>query len=99
MLDKPAQTVHLVDLLKAAVPFDVELPISTLERLKVSNPSLTIAGTETVFQIAYEPGHGGIICLIRPAGTNDLIATSLTHVRVHRSQPFAAAVATIRSIE
>lgn len=93
MLDKPAQTARLVDMLKEAVPFEVELPASTLARLRAGNPSLTINATETVFEVAYEARHGGIICLIRPEGTDDLVATSLTHVRVRRSEPFAAAVA------
>ena len=92
MLDKPEKTSALVATLKAAVPFEVELLPSTLERLKAKNPSVTIAANETVFQISYEPSHGGIICLIRPDGTDDLIATSLTHIRVHRTSPFAAAV-------
>ena len=90
MLDKPDKTRALIAMLKAAVPFEVQLLPSTLERLKANNPSVTT--TETVFQIAYEPEHGGIICLIRPRGTNDLIATSLTHIRINRASPFAMAV-------
>ena len=93
MLDKPAQTARLVEVLKAAVPFDVELLPSTLERFKANDPAREINATETVFQVTYEPRHGGIICLIRPSGTDDLVATSLTHVRVHRTKAFAAAVA------
>jgi hypothetical protein len=92
MLDALDKTLRLTATLKAAVPFEVELPPPTLERLKANNPSLTVKTSETVFNVTYEPGNGGIICLIRPEGTDDLLATSLTHVRVQASQPFAAAV-------
>jgi hypothetical protein len=92
MLDKPDKTACLVAMLKAAVPFEVELPASTLARLRECSPDMSIAAKEMVLEVTYEPHHGGIICHIRPDGTDDLVATSLTHVRIHRSLPFAAAV-------
>jgi hypothetical protein len=92
MLDSPDKTARLMAMLKAAVPFEVELPPPTLARLKAKNPSLTVKSNETVFNVTYEPSNGGIVCLIRPDGTDDLLATSLTHVRIQASQPFAAAV-------
>jgi len=91
MLDSPEKT-RLMATLKAAVPFHVELPPSTLARLKAKNPSLAVKTNETVFSVTYEPSYGGIVCLIRPTGTDDLLATSLTHVRVRGSEPFAPAV-------
>lgn len=92
MLDNPEKIARLMATLKAAVPFEVELPPSTLARLKAKNPSLAVKTNETVFSVTYEPSYGGIVCLIRPTGTDDLLATSLTHVRVRGSQPFATAV-------
>jgi hypothetical protein len=56
-------------------------------------PHVTIDAKETAFEVTYEPSHGGIVCPIRPNGTNNLVATPLTHVRVHPSAPFAHAVA------
>lgn len=91
-MDKPDKTACLVAILKAAVPFEVELPASTLARLRESNPDMPISRKEMVFEVAYEPGHGGILCLIRTDGTDNLVATSLTHVRVRPTLPFAAAV-------
>lgn len=92
MLDKPEQTARLVAMLKAAVPFDVELLPSTQMRMQEGSPQVPIAIRERVFEVTYEPSHGGIICLIRPEGTDNLVATSLTHLRVRRTEPFASAV-------
>jgi hypothetical protein len=93
MLDKPNKTARLVAMLKAAVPFEVELLGSTLGRLRECNPGIEISTEEMVVKVTYEPHHGGILCLIYPDGTDHLVATSLTHVRVRPTQPFAAAVA------
>jgi len=93
MLDKPDKTARLVAILKAAVPFEVELLASTVARLRERNPEIQINVMEMVFEVTYEPHHGGILCLIYPDGTDHLVATSLTHVRVRPTQPFAAAVA------
>jgi hypothetical protein len=92
MLDNPGKIARLMATLKAAVPFEVELPPSTLARLRAKNPTLAVKSNETVFDVTYEASYGGIVCLIRPAGTDDLLATLLTHVRIHRSRPFATAV-------
>ena len=83
MLDKPDKTARLVAILKAAVPFEVELPASTLARLRECSPDMSIAAKEIVLEVTYELTYGGIICHIRPDGTDDLVATSLTHVRIH----------------
>jgi len=92
ILDKPEKTARLITILKAAVPFEIKLPTKTLDRLRAHNPNIIINSSETVFQVSYEPDHGGILCLIRTAGSDDLVATSLTNIYVHASQPFAAAV-------
>lgn len=92
MLDKPDKTVRLMAMLKAAVPFEVELLASTLARMRERSPNVPIGAKETVFEVTYDPSHGGIVCLIRPTGTDNLVATSLTHVRVHPLAPFARSV-------
>lgn len=93
MLDIPDKTARLVAMLKAAVPFEVELLPATLARMRERSPEVPVRDRETVFAVSYEPSHGGVICLIRPEGTDNLVATSLTHVRVHPSAPFGRAVA------
>ncbi|KUO57934.1 MAG: hypothetical protein APF80_10125 [Alphaproteobacteria bacterium BRH_c36] len=89
MLDKPDKTARFVAMLKAALPFEVELLASTLARLRECNPDMRISRKETVFEVTYELSHGGIICL---NGTDNLVATALTHVRVHPTLPFAATI-------
>jgi len=93
MLDKLKKSTRLVTALKAAVPFEVEVLPSTLVRMRERSPDVAISTRELVFAVTYEPNHGGIICLIRTNGSDALVATSLTHVRVHPSAPFAGAVA------
>ena len=93
MLDKPDKTARLIEILKVAVPFEVELLASTLARMRERSPDMPVGAKEMVFAVTYERSHGGIICLIRPNGTDNLVATSLTHVRVHPAAPFARSVA------
>jgi hypothetical protein len=81
MLDKPNKTARLMVTLKAAVPFEVELLASTLARMRERSPDVPVGAKEMVFEVIYGPGCGGIICLIRPNGTDNLVATSLTHLR------------------
>jgi hypothetical protein len=73
----------------------LDMPDKTarLMAMRQRSPDMAIGGKETVFAVTYQPSYGGIICLIRPANTDDLVATSLTHVRVHPSAPFARSVA------
>ena len=93
MLDRPERSARLLATLKAALPFEVELLPATLARMRERSPDVPISAREMVFEVADEPSHGGIICLIRPHGTDSLVATSLTHVRVLPPAPFARAVA------
>jgi hypothetical protein len=97
MLDKPDKTARLVATLKEAVPFEVELLASTLARLRERSPEIQIGAKEKVFDVAYEPRHGGIICLIRPTGTDDLVATSLTHLRIRASGLVQSSAGPLRS--
>jgi hypothetical protein len=92
MLDRPERTERLLATLNAALPLEVELLSVTLARMRERSPDVPISAREMLFEVTYEPSHGGIICLIRPHGTDNLVATSLTHVRVHPSAPFARAV-------
>ena len=66
MLDKPNKTARLMVTLKAAVPFEVELLASTLARMRERSPDVPVGAKEMVFEVIYEPGRGGIVCLIRP---------------------------------
>jgi hypothetical protein len=58
------------------VPFEIALLASTLARMRERSSHVPIGTKEMVFEVTYEPSHGGIICLIRPNGTDNLVATS-----------------------
>ena len=98
MLDKPNKTTRLMVALKAAVPFEVELLASTLARMRERSPDVPISAKEMVFEVTYEPRHGGIICLIRPtAPTIWWLRPSPTSAYTHQ-RPLPARSTTIRSI-
>jgi hypothetical protein len=93
MLDHPEKTARLLAALKAAAPFEVGLAPSLIEYLQAEN----IAGADRRHHVAwdflYAGDEGGIIChLARSEETGRALVVSLTHVRVPRSMPLAAAV-------
>jgi hypothetical protein len=92
MLDKPAKTYELIDLLEAAVPFEVTLMPDLIEHLARQQKPITIKSIETVSNVSYLGDAGGIMCHIQPKDAESAVVISLTHVRVGRSLPFAAAV-------
>ena len=92
MLDKPEKTRRLVAALKAALPFEVALTPDLIAHLARQQKPAVVKSTETVSDISYAGDEGGIVCHIRPAGADSMLVVSLTHVRVARTLPFAAAV-------
>lgn len=92
MLDKPEKTRDLIATLKAALPFDVFPTPDLIAQLARQQKPVVVKPTETVSEISYLGDEGGIVCHIHPAGADNMIVTSLTHVRVPRSLPFAEAV-------
>ena len=92
MLDKPEKTNKLLAELKAAVPFEVTLTPELIAALARQQKPIAVKSTEMVSEISYAGDEGGIVCHIRPAGADSMVVASLTHVRVARSLPFAAAV-------
>jgi hypothetical protein len=92
MLDKPEKTRQLVAALKAALPFEVALTPELIAHLARQQNPAVVKSTETVSDISYAGDEGGIVCHIRPAGADSMLVVSLTHARVARTLPFAAAV-------
>jgi hypothetical protein len=92
MLDNPEKTARLLAALKAAVPFEVELTppvIKQLQSEKIAHPERT---HRTVSDLSYAGDEGGILCHITPPNEQRALFISLTHVRIPRNIPFAAAV-------
>ena len=94
MLDQPDKVAWLLAALKSVAPFEVELAPSLIEYLKGED----VAGGDrrqpfTARDFSYAGDVGGIVChLARSEETGQALVVSLTHVRVLRSMPLAAAV-------
>jgi hypothetical protein len=92
MLDKPEKAYQLLATLNAAAPFEVELPPSLITHLQAQQAAIAVKPRQSVSKVSYLGDEGGIVCHIVPDEGRDALIVSLTHVRVHRSLPLAAAV-------
>jgi hypothetical protein len=92
MLDNPEKTARLLAALKQAAPFDVELPPMVVKQLQADKVAAAKQLRHTVSDLSYLGDEGGIMCHIAPPESDGAIIISLTHVRVSRSMPLAAAV-------
>jgi hypothetical protein len=91
-VSNPEKTARLVAALKAAVPFEVEFTPSAIVLMRAQHIADNVKSAQTVLKVSYAGDEGGILCHIEPEETEEVIMISLTHVRVHRSLPLAAAV-------
>ena len=91
MLDKPEKTRQLRRL-KAALPFEVELTPYALAQIRSQGIDRAVEPRQIVSEVSYAGDEGGIVCHMLPRETDNVIILSLTHVRVRRKNPFAAAV-------
>ena len=92
MLDKPEKTHKLMEILGAAVPFEVGMMPELIDRLAREQNPVVIKSVETVSKVSYSGDIGGIMCHIQPEDAESGVVVSLTHVRVLRKLRFAAAV-------
>ena len=92
MLDKLEKTRELVDALEAALPFEVELTPEVIARLRAGQPPVVVKPQQIVSQVSYAGDEGGIMCHLLLEGTERVVIVSMTHVRMPRRSPLAAAV-------
>jgi hypothetical protein len=92
MLDNPEKTTKLLTAMKAALPFEVELTPDVIAYLRAQRSADNVKPKQMVEKVSYAGDEGGIICHLAPEDGRDVIILSLTHLRVRRSQPLAAAV-------
>ena len=92
MLDKPEKTRELIDILDAAVPFEIALMPDLITHLARQQKPIAVKAIETVSKVSYLGDPGGIMCHIQPEGAENAVVISLTHLRVPHTLPFAAAV-------
>jgi hypothetical protein len=92
MFDKPEKTYQLLAALGAAAPFEAELTSSAIAHLRTQQVAVSVKSRQIVSHVSYAGDEGGIICHMAPEEGRDALIVSLTHLRVHRTLPFAAAV-------
>jgi hypothetical protein len=92
MLDNPEKTTRLIAALKAAAPFEVELTSEVIKQLQAGNIADPTKSHRTVSDLSYAGDEGGIVCHIVPRDERQALFISLTHVRMPRKMPLAAAV-------
>jgi hypothetical protein len=94
MLDHPDKAARLLAALKAAAPFEVELSPDLIKYLRAENIVTATRQRGTVSDLSYAGDEGGIVChLSGSEETGQALVVSLTHLRVARTMPLAAAVA------
>ena len=92
MLDHPNKTEELLAMLKAGVPFEVEIVPSVIEQLQDDGAGVTSKTRYVVSDVSYAGDEGGIVCHIVPPQGRDAIVISLTYVRMPRLTPLATAI-------
>lgn len=92
MLDKLEKTRELLATLTAAAPFKVELQDSLIAHLRAQPSPVVAAPRQSVTKVLYLGDEGGIVCHLNPGDGHNALVVSLTHLRVRRTLPFAAAV-------
>ena len=92
MLDNPKKTETLMAALKATVPFEVELTPDVIKLLQAQNAAHADQTRRIVSDLSYAGDEGGIVCHIVPLDEKEALFISITHLRMPRTMPFAAAV-------
>ena len=93
MLDNPEKTAWLLAALKAAVLFEVDLTPAVVKTLQTRNIDGANQVRRTVSDLSHAGDEGGIMCHIAPLDQQGALFISLTHDRMPRTKPLAAAVA------
>jgi hypothetical protein len=92
MLDHPGKTKELLALLKAGLPFEVELAPPVIKQLRDDGAAVADKSLYIVLDVSYVGDEGGIVCRIAPEQGGGAIVISLTYVRMPRLTPLATAI-------
>lgn len=91
MLDNLVKALALIADMKAAVPFRIGLTPELIAHLAAQDEPVYANPIETVTDVSYFGDDGGILCRLVLADREKVVFSSLTHLRVDRRLPFAAA--------
>lgn len=93
MLDDPAKTQRLLEILRAHLPFEVRLIPMLVRELQSRSLAVDTAERHLVRDIYYAGDEGGIVCHLDPGNGQEVLVVSLTHLHVPAFVPVAAGVA------
>ena len=92
MLDHPRKTKPLMAMLKAALPFEIEIAPAVVANLRADHPAIADNTPYPVKDVLYAGDEGGIMCAIILAEEKEGLVISLTFVRNVRPAKLAAAI-------
>ena len=92
MIDNIEKTNRLLTALERALPFEADMTPELAKALREQHDLVPGGLRCTVSKISYAGDEGGILCHIESLGAQNVVIISLTHLRMLRSMPFAAAV-------
>ena len=92
MLDHSKKTEELLALLKASVPFEVEIAPAVIKQLQDDDAAIASDTRYVVSNVSYAGDEGGIVCHIVPGQGRQAIVVSLTYVRMPRLTSLATAI-------
>ncbi len=92
MLDHPGKTEELLAVLKAGLPFEVELAPAVIKQLRDDGATVADNTRYAVSDVSYAGDEGGIVCHIIPPQGRDAIVISMTYVRMPRLTSLATAI-------
>lgn len=91
MIDDLTKTTKLLSTLKVAVPFEVDMTPELMTSLADKHGLVPGLRRYPVTDVFYLGDEGGIMCGIAMADASNVYVVSLTHLRIPRTLPFAAA--------
>ena len=92
MLDHPKKTKPLMAMLKAALPFEVEIAPHIVAELRADHSAVAANTPCRVDDIFYAGDEGGIVCAMILPETEEAVVVSLTFVRNPRPAHLAASI-------
>lgn len=93
MIDDPVKTQHLLENLRANLPFEIRLTPALARHLRSQSLTADAKDRHVVRDVSYVGDEGGIICHLDPGEGQEVIVASLTHLHVPVTVPVAAEVA------
>jgi hypothetical protein len=92
MIDNPEKTAKLLNVLRDATPFQADMTPELAATLTANHGLKSKSLRQTVTDVLYAGDAGGITCRIGSDDEANTVVVSLTHLRIPKTLPFAAAV-------